>query len=59
MTNRKRRLKKGIASLEKQIKLHEEKREKAKEEGEIELEGYYHKEIEKLKGEKDKKRRLL
>ena len=33
MTNRKRRLKKRIESLKKQIKLHEEKKESAHEEG--------------------------
>jgi hypothetical protein len=41
MANRKKRLQKGIESLEKQIKLHQEKLKKAEEEDNIELAGYY------------------
>ena len=52
MTNRKKRLKKGIESLEKQIKINEEKKEKAREEGKIELENYYEKELGVLKNTK-------
>ena len=57
--NRKKRLTKGIKSLEEQIKLHEEKREKAVKEGQIELEDYYKKEIEALKKVKEDKKKLL
>ena len=45
MVNRKKRLQKGIESLEKQIKLHEEKLKKVEEEDNIELAQYYKKEI--------------
>ena len=48
MTNRKKRLKKGIESIKEQISLHKEKREKAKEEVNIERVGYYDKELESL-----------
>lgn len=41
MAKRKKRLQKGIDSLEEQIKIHEEKRIKAIEEGKIELGDYY------------------
>ena len=54
MSNKKR-IKKGIDSLEKQIKIHEEKRKIAQEEGEIELEDYYNREIKSLKKAKEKK----
>jgi len=47
MVNRKKRLQKGIESLEKQIKLHEEKLKKAEEKDNIELAEYYKKEIKK------------
>ncbi|MFA4953458.1 MAG: hypothetical protein WC584_04510 [Candidatus Pacearchaeota archaeon] len=57
--NRKKRLAKGIKSLEEQIKLHEEKREKAVKKGQIELGEYYKKEIETLKKVKDEKKKLL
>ena len=59
MVNRKKRLQKGIESLEKQIKLHEEKLKKAEEEDNIELASYYKKEIEAKKKDKDEKKRLL
>ena len=59
MTNRKKRLKKGIESLEKQIKLHEEKKERDNGEGKIELEDYYGKELKILKTVKEKKRRFI
>ena len=57
--NRKKRLKKGIESIEKQIKLHEEKKGQAEEEGKIELERYYGKEIDSLEVAKEKKEELL
>jgi len=62
MTNRKKRLTKGIASLEKQLILHKEKLEKAGKagkEGKIELTDYYEKEIEAKKKDKEKKEKLL
>jgi len=48
MAKRKRRLEKSIASLEEQIKFHEEKKKKAEALGQEELVGYYIKEIENL-----------
>ena len=59
MTNRKKRLIKGIGSLEKQLILHKEKLEKAGKEGKIELADYYEKEIEAKKKDKEKKEKLL
>ena len=59
MVNRKKRLQKGIESLEKQIKLHEDKLKKAEEDDNIELAGYYRKEVESKKKDKDEKKRLL
>ena len=59
MTNRKKRLKKGIESLENQIKLHEEKLNEAKKEGKIELTDYYEKEIDVKKKDIEEKKRLL
>jgi hypothetical protein len=46
MTNRKKRLKKGIESLYEQIELHKEKKKNAEEAGNEELVEYYTKEIE-------------
>ena len=59
MTNRKKRLQKGIESLEKQIKLHEDKLKKAEKDDNIELSGYYKKEIEAKRKDKEEKERLL
>ena len=59
MTNRKKRLRKGIESIEKQIKLHEEKLKKAEEEDNIELAQYYKKEVNAKKKDKEEKERLL
>ena len=59
MANRKKRLRKGIESIEKQIKLHEEKLEKTEEEDNIELAQYYKKEINAKKKDKEEKERLL
>ena len=42
---RKKRLIKGISSIEEQIKMHEEKKKKAREEGNLDLEKYYEGEI--------------
>ncbi len=49
MAKRKNRLKRGIASIQKQIELHEEKRRLAQELGQEELYEYFTKEIESLK----------
>ena len=59
MTNRKKRLKKGIESIEKQIELHEEKKKKALEEGRTDLAGYYEKEIANMEFERDRKEDML
>ena len=59
MINRKKRLAKGIESLKKQIKIHEEKRITAEEEGLEELKGYYEKEIESKKKDLEKKKKIL
>jgi glucosamine-6-phosphate deaminase len=48
MVNRKKRLRKGIGSLQKQIELHEQKLKQAEKEGRLELAGYYEKEIKKI-----------
>lgn len=59
MVNRDKRLEKGIESLNEEIKIHEEKRDLAKEENNIDLEGYYNKEIEGLKKTKERKEKQL
>ena len=59
MVNRKKRLQKGIDSLERQIRLHEEKLEKAEENDNIKLANYYKKEIEAKKKDKEEKQRML
>ena len=59
MVNRKKRLQKGIESLAKQIKLHEEKLKKAEKVDNIELAEYYKKEINAKKKDKEEKGRLL
>ncbi len=46
---RKKRLQKGIKTLEETIKIHEDRKKKAKEIGDELLEKYLDKEIEKLK----------
>ena len=59
MVNRKKRLKKGIESIKKQIELHEEKKKGAEVEDNIELVDYYTKEIESMKKDKEEKERML
>ena len=59
MTNRKKRLAKGIASLQEQITLHEEKLKQAEQEGKLELVGYYIKELEAKKKDVEKKEKSL
>lgn len=53
MAKRKKRLEKGISSLEEQIRIHDKKRILAEELGQEELIRYYTKEIEALKKRKD------
>ncbi len=59
MPSRKKRLRKGIESIGKQIKLHEEKRDEAEKEGKIELKEYYGKEISELEKTKEQKEEML
>lgn len=59
MANRKKRLKKGIGSLQKQIELHEQKLKQAEKEGRLELAGYYEKEIKNMKKYREKKEKSL
>lgn len=59
MANRKKRLEKGIKSLGNQIKIHEEKLRKAEEDDNLELAGYYRKEINAKKKDKEEKLRIL
>ena len=56
---RKKRLEKGINSLEKQINLHQEKKVQAKESGKEELTDYYKREIAAKKKDLEKKKSLL
>lgn len=55
MAKRKKRLEKGIASLEKQIILHEEKKQRTLNEKKFELADYYDKEIAQKEKDKAKK----
>ncbi|MBS3102763.1 hypothetical protein J4458_04935 [Candidatus Woesearchaeota archaeon] len=59
MASRKKRLKKGIESIEKQIRLHEEKLRKAEKEDNIGLAEYYKKELAAKKKDKEEKQRIL
>jgi len=59
MVNRKKRLQRGIESLEKQLRLHEEKLAHAEQEDNIELAEYYKKEIAAKKRDKEEKQRIL
>ena len=56
---RKKRLKKGIESLQKQIEIHKEKLKKAIEEGDEDLSRYYEKDLTRLETEEKKKLGLL
>jgi hypothetical protein len=56
---RKKRLEKGIASLQQQISIHYEKQSQAKESGKEELSDYYEKEIAAKKRDLQKKKLLL
>lgn len=53
--NRKKRLEKGIKSIEEQIEFHESKLKEAEKAGEEELIEYYHKDIIRLKKQKEQK----
>jgi len=53
--NRRKRLEKGIESIEKQIKVHEEKLKEAEEAGQEELMTYYLKDISRLEKQKEQK----
>ena len=59
MANRRKRLKKGMESIGKQIKLHQKKREKAKEDDNIALVKYYDKELDSFKNSLKEKKRML
>ena len=59
MTNRKKRLKKGINSIQEQIDLHEEKKSLAEESGNEGLVKYYTKEIEAKRRAKEEKEKML
>ena len=59
MVNRKKRLQKGIDSLDEEIEKHEEKLEAAEKVGKLELVEYYAKEIKTLEDNKEKKKRIL
>jgi len=59
VTNRKKRLEKGIESLQEQIEIHEEKKKVADEQGNTELVDYYEKEIKAKEETKRKKQEIL
>jgi hypothetical protein len=59
MVKRKKRLEKGIKSLNSQIILHKDKMQNALEKGKIELARYYEIEIEKFRKVKEKKKSYL
>ncbi len=59
MANREKRLRKGIESIEEQILIHKEKMKIAIEKGNIDLEGYYKKEIDNLDEAKNRKKRQI
>jgi len=59
MANRKKRLKKGILSIQEQIDLHKEKKILAEDSGNDELVRYYTKEIEAKKRAKEEKEAML
>ncbi len=55
MTNRKKRLEKGIESIQEEIEKHEEKKQNALKDGNLELVNYYTSEIAGLKKQKEQK----
>ena len=56
---RKKRLEKGVKSLQKQVEIHKEKLRKAIEEGNEDLARYYEKDISFMENEEKKKKDLL
>lgn len=59
MVNRKKRLKKGIESIQEQIDLHKKKKSLAEDSGNEELVEYYTKEIESKERAKKEKEAML
>lgn len=59
MAKRRKRLERGIESLEAQKKIHREKKKIAEEAGDEELVRYYDKEIDKFENEMRKKKEKL
>ena len=59
MTNRKKRLKKGIESIHEEIEKHEIKKQNALKEGKFELADYYTSEIDGLRKQEIQKRGKL
>lgn len=59
MTNRAKRLRKGIESLDKQIRIHKEKMRLEVEKGNIERAEYYRKEIDSKEEAKRRKEDIL
>jgi len=59
MVNRKKRLKKGIKSIQRQIEIHNKKRSIAEDSENEGLVNYYNKEIEAKKRAKEKKEAIL
>ena len=57
--SRRKKVKKGLESVKKQIQLHEGKKRKAHEEGNVILEEYYEKEISQLENEVYRREKLL
>jgi DNA-nicking Smr family endonuclease len=57
--NRKKRLRKGIDSLDEEINLHEAKLEAAKQAGNEGLTKYYDRELDNLRKQRDNKKRIL
>jgi len=56
---RKKRLKKGIQSIEEEIEIHKKKMQEAREKGNLELADYYDKEISGLEKTKCRKENQL
>ena len=56
---RKKRLEKGIESLQRQVEIHKKKLREALEEGNAELAKYYEKDLSRLESEEKKKREKL
>ena len=55
MVNRKKRLRKGIESITREIEIHKKKRKLALDEGKLELASYYDSEIKGLEKTKENK----